>query len=62
MESYPRNRCPECREYFRLEIKAPATPPNAVFDPSVMVCPRCGFKFMRFPIVPQEGATKPTRA
>ncbi len=58
METYPRNRCPECREFFRLEIKVPMTHPRAeAFDPSFLICPRCGFRFHRFPVpTPAEKA------
>jgi predicted Zn-ribbon and HTH transcriptional regulator len=48
METYPRNRCPECRSFFRSEVLLPPLTTEEPFDPSFAVCPHCGFKFHRF--------------
>jgi len=55
MQIYPRDRCPACKEFFRLEVKATLARP---FDPSLVVCPRCGLKFQRFPLPFKEGGFK----
>jgi len=60
METYPRHRCPECRNFFRAEIKFPAVARGLEFDPTQLTCPRCGFHFYRFPVPGQN--PKPERA
>jgi len=59
MEIYPRNRCPECREFLRLEIRATGA---SSFVPGLMVCPRCGLKLERSPLPPREVPVKRPRA
>jgi DNA-directed RNA polymerase subunit RPC12/RpoP len=56
MQVYPRNRCPECRAFFRLEIKLGDATPSVT--QGLVVCPRCGLKFERFPLPPPQTIPK----
>jgi DNA-directed RNA polymerase subunit RPC12/RpoP len=56
MQVYPRNRCPECKAFFRLEIKSEDA--SSLFSKGLVVCPRCGLKFERFPLFAPQAIPK----